>query len=89
MRAYAAAAGRLLDVADSHLGHLKWHNKRLVALDTPVETDLLAAQRSLADTERRCSETGRTAFDGRDHTVEFIRSAMLELEKAMRRRDGT
>jgi hypothetical protein len=84
----AAAAARLLEVADSHLGHLKWQNKRLTTTDSHAATDLAAAQRAVSDAERRCNEMGWAASNRHDHVVEFVRSSMLELEKELRRREG-
>jgi hypothetical protein len=89
MRAYAAAVANLLDFADSHLGNLKWEKKRLIAPDTRVATDLLPALKVVAETQRRCNETGRAALDSVDRTTQFIHTAMQELEKTIRRRDGT
>jgi hypothetical protein len=88
-RQYAAAVANLLDFSDSHLGNLEWDKKRLIAPDTRVAVDLLLTQRVVAETQRRCNETGRAALDSVDHPNQFIRAAMRELEKAIRRRDGT
>jgi hypothetical protein len=88
MRSYATAAGHLLEVADSHLGNLKWQNKRLTTTDSHAATDLAAAQRAVSDAERRCNEMGWAASNRHDHVVEFVRSTMLELEKELRRRNG-
>ena len=88
MLAYVTAVGHLLEVADSHLGHLQWQNKHLTTTDDRATTELAAAQRAVSDAERHCNETGWAAFDRHDHVNEFLRSSMLELEKELRRRNG-
>ncbi len=87
MRAYTSVASRLLDVAGSHLGHLKWQNKRLTTADSRAAPELAAAQRAVSDAERRCNEMGWAASNRHDRVVEFVRSSMLELEKELRRRE--
>ena len=89
MRDNAAAITLLLDIAERHLGKLQWHDGQLSAIDKRTSIELLAAQKSLADAERRYNETGRAALDSRDPTPQFIGAALQELEKTMHHRDGT
>jgi len=87
-RAHERAIARLLDLAERRAGRLRWQHDRLVASDAQTATELRAAQESLAATEQRLNKAGRAALDTPQQTLLFIRSALVEIEKGMSRRDG-
>jgi len=86
-RADIAAVAHLLDIAERHLGHLKWQQTRLTATDERTATDLAEANNAIAAMDRRFDETGRAALGSPHQTFRFIRVALLELEQGMPRRD--
>jgi hypothetical protein len=82
-----AAVAHLLDIAESHLGQLKWHEGRLTAQDERVATDLNEARSGIAAADRRFDAAGRTAMASPFQTRRFIGSALIELEQGRPRTD--
>jgi hypothetical protein len=88
-RAYEHNVAQFLDLAQQRARKLIWQDDRLVASDAQTATELRTAQGSLATSERRYNQAGRAALDAPEETRLFIRSALVEIEKGMSRRDGT